>query len=155
MAELLAVVRLRGGVKARKEVVETLRMMGLTRVNHCVLLRKGGSEEGMLKKVKDMVTWGEVNKEVLVSLLRKRGRLKGELPLTEERLGEMGFSSLEELAEALLEGKVRMKDLPDLKKVFRLHPPRGGYRATKKPVGEGGDLGYRGEGINELLLRMM
>jgi large subunit ribosomal protein L30 len=155
VAELLAVVRLRGSIKARKEVVDTLRMMGLTRVNHCVLLSKGASEEGMLRKVKDMVTWGEVNKEVLVSLLRKRGRLKGDLPLTEERVRERGFSSLEELAEALLEGRVRMKDLPDLKKVFRLHPPRGGYRATKKPVGQGGDLGYRGEGINELLLRMI
>jgi len=42
----LAVVRLRGSIKARKEVVDTLRMMGLTRVNHCVLLSKGASEGG-------------------------------------------------------------------------------------------------------------
>ncbi len=155
MAELLAVVRLRGSIKARKEVVDTLRMMGLTRVNHCVLLRKGPSEEGMLRKVKDMVTWGEVNRETLIQLLRKRGRLRGELPLTEERVREMGFSSLEELADALLEGKVRVKDLPGMKKVFRLHPPRGGYRAIKKHLSQGGDLGYRGEGINELILRML
>ncbi len=155
MAELLAAVRLRGSVKARKEVVDTLRMMGLTRVNHCVLLRGGDPEKGMLKKVKDMVTWGEINRETLLSLLRKRGRLKGDLPLTDERVKAAGFSSLEEFADALLEGKAGVKDLPGFKKVFRLHPPRGGYRATKKPVGEGGDLGYRGEGINELILRMI
>jgi len=155
VAELLAVVRLRGNIKVRREMLDTLRMLGLTRVNHCVLLRGGDSEKGMLKKVKDMVTWGEINRETLLHLLKKRGRIRGELPLTEERVREWGFSSLEELADALLGGKVWVKDLPGLKKVFRLHPPRGGYRAIKKSVKEGGDLGYRGEAINELLMRMI
>ncbi|HNR25150.1 MAG TPA: 50S ribosomal protein L30, partial [Methanobacteriaceae archaeon] len=42
-----------------------------------------------------------------------------------------------------------------LKPVFRLHPPRKGYKDIKKAFNEGGTLGYRGEDINHLLKRMV
>jgi len=35
----------------------------------------------------------------------------------------------------------------------RLHPPRGGFKATKLQFPKG-DAGYRGEKINELILKM-
>ncbi|RLI23172.1 50S ribosomal protein L30, partial [Candidatus Bathyarchaeota archaeon] len=48
------------------------------------------------------------------------------------------------------------KDLPDIKPVFRLHPPRKGFKGKiKKSFKAGGASGYRGEAINELLERMI
>jgi large subunit ribosomal protein L30 len=40
--------------------------------------------------------------------------------------------------------------------VFRLHPPSKGFKGKiKRGYGSGGELGYRGEKINELLRRML
>lgn len=152
----LAVIRVRGGVNARADVKETMRMLGLTRVNHCVLIDGDPSHLGMLQKAKDMLTWGELKQDVLEKLLRKRGRLAGDERLTDEYIrSKTQFSSVGEFAAALCVGNAELNALPGLKKVFRLHPPRKGYRATKRPFRDMGDLGYRGERINELVLKMI
>jgi len=39
--------------------------------------------------------------------------------------------------------------------VFRLNPPKKGYKSIKKSYKEGGALGYRGEKINNLIQRMI
>jgi large subunit ribosomal protein L30 len=41
-----------------------------------------------------------------------------------------------------------------MKPLFRLHPPRKGYKGIRNSVKEGGSLGYRGEAINDLAKRM-
>ncbi len=105
----------------------------------------------MLQKAKDYITWGEVDPKVVELLLRKRGELVGKKKLDESLLKELGFSSFQELVTAVCEGKRP----PRLKKVFRLHPPRKGLKSIKRPFGHGGDLGYRGKAINDLLLRMI
>jgi large subunit ribosomal protein L30 len=148
----LAVVRLRGSVGKRREVLDTLRMLGLTRVNHCVLLGDTPSYRGMLQKVKDFVTWGEVEPSTVEVLLRKRGELEGGNTLTEESVKALGYQSISELARAMCEGKTRVEGL---KKVFRLHPPKKGLTSIKHSFANGGDLGYRGKAINDLLLRMV
>jgi len=156
MDGLLAVIRLRGIVGVPGDVEATLKMLRLHKVNHATLVEDTPSYRGMLLKASGYITYGEVNKETLTELLRKRGRLVGNKPVTDEYAKKLGFTGLEELAEALLEGRVKVKDLPGLKPVFRLHPPSGGFkRSVKKPIGAGGELGYRGAEINELLKKMM
>jgi len=113
------------------------------------------SIRGMLQKAKDYVTWGEIKPETMEVLLAKRGRLIGDRKIDDETLRAWGFGSFREIAEAICSGRISLSDLPGLKKVFRLHPPRKGYRSTKKSVSEGGSLGYRGEKINELVMRMV
>lgn len=148
-------VRVRGGIRGRKDVMDTLRMLGLTRINHCVLVDDTPSIRGMLQKGKDYITWGEVNPETVEHLLRKRARLVGDRRLEEKLLRMLGLGGFREFAEALCSGKAKLSDVPGLKKVFRLHPPRKGYRSTKKSFAQGGDLGYRGDRINELIMRMV
>ncbi len=89
----LAVVRVRGGIKAREDVVDTLRMLGLTRVNHCVVVDDPPPIRGMLQKAKDYITWGEIRPEVLEAMLRKRGRLVGARKIDEKVLAAWGFGS--------------------------------------------------------------
>ena len=152
---MLAVIRVRGLVKARKEVEETLNMLRLKHQNHCILLPERPEYLGMLKKVKDYVTWGRINKETLIKLLRERGRLEGNKKIEEKNLEEFTkFKSFEDLADALIKEKVEFKNFKKLKPVFRLNPPRHGYKSVRLPYPEG-DLGNRKEKINELIERMI
>ncbi|ASJ00120.1 50S ribosomal protein L30 [Thermococcus gorgonarius] len=152
----LALIRLRSGIRARGEVRDTLAMLRLHRINHLVIVDDTPSYRGMIQKVKDYITWGEIDKETLVKLLRKRGRLVGNKPITDEYVQEKLGMTLEEFAEKVINGEMKLRDLPNIKPVFRLHPPRGGLKGSKKrSFKEGGVLGYRGEKINELIERML
>ncbi|WP_297536047.1 50S ribosomal protein L30 [Thermococcus sp.] len=152
----LALIRLRSGIRAKGEVRDTLAMLRLHRINHLVIVDDTPSYRGMIQKVKDYITWGEIDKETLVKLLRKRGRLVGNKPITDEYVREKLGMSIEEFAEKVINGEMKLRDLPNIKPVFRLHPPRGGLKGSKKRTfKEGGALGYRGEKINELIERML
>lgn len=139
--KLIAVVRIRGAFTMRKETKDTLKMLRLNRKNHCVLVRGTDSIRGMLQKTKDYVTFGEISEETLKMMIAKRGRI-GSMKLTPEQA--------DVAAKELLSGG----KLKSIKPVFRLTPASGGFREVKQfyPRGE---LGYRGEKINELLEKMM
>ncbi|MBN1645040.1 uL30 family ribosomal protein [Candidatus Woesearchaeota archaeon] len=68
----IAVVRVRGLVKIRKDFVDTLRMLNLDKKNHCVIVENNSNNMGMIKKVKDFVAWGEVNEETIALLESKK-----------------------------------------------------------------------------------
>jgi len=152
----LAVVRIRGTVNVRKDVEDTLRMLNLQRNCHATLIDDRPSFLGMLRKAQSVLTWGEISKETITLLLRKRGRTIGNKKITDEYVKKIGYDSLEELAEAIYNLKVKLKDLPGVKPVFRLHPPKKGFKGTvKKSFSAGGELGYRGEAINDLIRKMI
>lgn len=161
----LAVIRLRGLADTSPEVEKTLDLLRLRRRNTCVIVEAKPSIMGMLNVVKDWVTWGEIDADTLAELLRRRGRLVGDKPLTDEWLSKYGWSSIEEFALAYVRGEVERLScgdveisgkapcIPKLKPFFRLRPPTGGFRSIKKPYNKGGDLGYRGPLINDLIMR--
>ncbi len=152
----LAVIRIRGTVDVPYDVEHTLKLLRLHKKHHCVIIDDRPDYLGMLNKVKDWVTWGEIDADTLAQLLRKRGRLRGNKPLTDDYIRKYGWDSIEEFAIAVIEGRASLKDIPNLKPVFRLAPPSGGFKGSiKKPFTVGGELGYRGPEINELLRRMM
>ena len=130
-------------------------MLRLMRNNHAVLIDDRPSFLGMIKTVQDYVTFGELSRESVVSLLRKKGRLAGNKKLTDEYAQKVGHKSLEDLADAIADCRVEYWKLRDIQPVFRLHPPTKGFKGKiKKGYGSGGELGYRGENINRLLSRM-
>lgn len=149
-------VRVRGTISAPLEVRETLKMLRLTRNNYAVLIDDRPSFLGMLKTAQNFITWGEASKETIKELIEKRGRLVGGKKITDEYLQKLGYKSLEELAEAILNCKVEYWKLPQIQPIFRLHPPTKGFKGKiKKGYSVGGELGYRGEKINELVKRMI
>ncbi|MBD3228852.1 MAG: 50S ribosomal protein L30 [Candidatus Lokiarchaeota archaeon] len=153
----MILVRIRGKVKVRKKIEDTLNMLKLNRNNHAVLIRANESYLGMLQKVKDYITWGEIDKDTLTQLLRKKGMLEGRKKLTDEYLKKnTDFQSIEELSSAIFENKANIEDIYKVKPVFRLHPPKKGFRAKiKKGYSQGGALGNRKEEINDLIKRML
>jgi large subunit ribosomal protein L30 len=109
----------------------------------------------MLRKARNHLTWGEISKEGIELLLEKRGRLVGNKKLTEKYVQEIGYRSLSDLAEAIYKLRVEYDNLPDIKPVFRLRPPKKGFKGkVKRSYAAGGVTGYRGEAINELIKRM-
>ena len=149
-------VRVRGTTRASREARETLQMLHLTRNNHAVLIDDRPSFLGMLKAAQNFVTWGEVTKEVAYALISNKGRVVGNKKLTDEYAQKSGFKTLEELAEAIFTCHVEYWRLPNVQPVFKLHPPSKGFKGKiKKSYGMGGELGYRGEKINELVKRMV
>jgi large subunit ribosomal protein L30 len=139
---MYAIVRLRGGVNTRPEIKDTLSMLHLDRINHCVVVREDEHYRGMIQKVKDFVAWGEVDADTLVMLLEGRGRLSGNRRLTDAVVGQISpYRSIKELASAIHSGSANIKEF-GIKPIFRLHPPRKGHRGIKKSVKEGGELGY-------------
>lgn len=152
---MYAVIRIRGRTGIKKNLEDTLDLLNLTRISHATVIPETPSYKGMLQKAKDYITWGEISEETYKKLLQERGRLPGNKRVTDEYVKEnTDYNSVEELAVALFNEETTLKE-SGLKPIFRLNPPRKGYKSTKKPVHEGGDLGYRSDKINELLERMI
>ncbi|USH00731.1 50S ribosomal protein L30 [Thermococcus argininiproducens] len=151
----LALIRVRGRVNVKRPVKDTLGMLRLHKINHLVIIDETPAYTGMIQKVKDYITWGEITAETLAKLIEKRGRLSGNRRVTEEYVQEKLGMSIKEFAEKVITGEMKLSDLPGLKPVFRMHPPRGGFKSKKRTFKEGGALGYRGEAINELIERML
>lgn len=153
---MLAVIRIRGTTGIRPAAAKTAELMRLNRINHMVFVEDNEVNRGMLQRVKDYVTWGEVDDATVEMILRYRAQLKGHNPLMEEELKDIaGYETFKDLASAINRGKMKFKDIRDIVPVVRLNPPKGGYEAVRKPVGQGGSAGYRGKDINRLILAML
>ena len=152
----IAVVRVRGHARIRRDAVETMEMLRLNRVNHCVLLPANETTKGMLQVAKDFVTWGEVGHETVARMLFHKGEVQGGGRLTDSYVKENSdHASILSLAKAVEKGEARLSDVKGLKPVLRLPPPRGGYKGAKLSFVDGGALGYRGAEIEKLVDRML
>ena len=141
---MYAVIRIRGSVGLKKEIKDTFSMLRLHRKMHCVLLKETDNIKGMLKKVRNWITWGEIDDNVLRYLIEKRGRKSGNKRLKKEEVEEI-FNKIKE----------NEKVPKEMKPVFRLTPPSKGFKKSIKQHYPKGELGYRGKEINELLKRMI
>jgi len=111
---MIAAVLIRGYVRARKDVIETLKRLNLKRKFNLVILEERPEIVGMLKKVQHYVTYGKISEELRKELIQKYGE----------------------------------------QKVYRLKPPRGGFKRSIKLLRPLGELGPREE-MDSLIRRMM
>ncbi len=135
---LYAAVMVKGTVKITRNVLDTLEKLKLGRPNSCAVVPSDLVHKGMLKKVAEFATWGEVTEETLANLLQKRGRMA------------------EKDAKAAAKKAVKEGTLKGIapSTVFSLSPPSGGLRRVRLNYPRG-DTGYRGAEINKLVERMI
>jgi len=153
---VFAVVRVRGTINLKPDIKRTLQLLRLNRTNHCVLLEENNYSQGMLHIAKDYITWGEVDKNLLSNLILSRGKITGDKDLTEDYIkSATSHNNIEKLAQAIINNKFKYKDIPDVKPIFRLNPPKKGYEGIKRSFINKGALGYRGKEINKLISRMI
>ncbi len=141
-ASRVAVVLVRSWVGANPDSVKTLDLLRLRRKNYCVVVKATPQNMGMIKLVKDLVTYGEINDATFATLVEKRGE-DFKAPLQDKR--------------GMCKSKVLEFNGRKLKPYFRLNPPRKGFgrKGIKMPFSVGGALGYRGEKMNDLVQRML
>ncbi len=151
-----AVIRVRGHKKINKDIEETMCLLRLNRVNHCVIIPQNDVMKGMLQKAKDFITWGEVSDEMLAKMIISRGKLVGDKPIDDAYIGNNSkYGSIKEFAMSVVKDEIGYSELKDVKPIFRLHPPRKGWEGIKKDLKNHGSLGYRGDGINAVIEKML
>ena len=138
---MICIIRIRGDVKLDTDIRETFKRLRLGRKYSCVVINPTKEQSGMIKKLEDVVAFGEVKKEVFEKLIEARG----------QKIDKKKKIDVKIVMEGLEKGK-KYEDL-GLKPFFRLHPPRGGIKS--KVHFPKGVLGNNKEKINDLLLRML
>ncbi len=152
----VVIIRLRGVQNINPKTKDTLKYMRVNRVNHAVVLPGNATTKGMLQVAKDFITWGEVEAATLATVIKSRGRLVGDQPITDTHIAKgTPYKTIDALAAAIVKGEFSYKDVPEVKPIFRLHPAKKGIEGVKRSFQAGGALGYRGKDINELLGRMV
>ena len=139
----IAIIRVRGPVKVDIDIENTMLLLNLYTKNCCVVVEAKPNILNMIKKIKDYVTFGEINDETYKLILEKRG---------EEYKGR----------ETDKKGKIKYKKFivinsKKYKPFFRLNPPKKGFgrKGIKVDFKIGGALGDRKEKINDLIKRML
>ena len=155
--KLIAVIRIHGKTGLKKGIKDTMNMLKLYKKHTCVLVPNTKDSVGMITKVKEYVTWGEISESTLKRLMEKRGRLARKKPLSNDYVQEQLKISLDNFVKEIYTLKKSLKDLPGVKSFFKLSPPKGGFEhgGIKKQFASGGAVGYRKEKINELVERML
>jgi large subunit ribosomal protein L30 len=141
--ERYAIIRVRGLTGVRHDIDKTLKYLMLTKKNSCVVVPQNSIYYGMIKKVKDYVTWGEIDEETFKILIEKRSvEYHGKLTDDKKKITKNKHMKLGE--------KI-------IRKTFNLNSPKKGYgrKGIKTPFSSGGALDYRGIKINDLIKRMI
>jgi large subunit ribosomal protein L30 len=138
----VAIILVRGKVTFSQPVKDTLKMLNLPRKNSCTVVEDTPINRGMIKKVKDFTTYGEIDEETFKELVDKRGEESGNR--TSDSKNKYNYNFVE------INGK-------KYKSYFRLNPPRKGFgrKGIKIAFKIGGALGDRKEKINDLIKRML
>jgi len=138
---MIAIVRIKGQVGLNKKIVETLNRLRLRRKYSCVVLNPTKERLGMIKKVRNAIAFGEINKKTFEKLIELRG----------QKIDKTKEIDAKKIIEELEKNK-NYKEL-NLKPFFRLHPPRKGIKS--KVHFPKGILGDNKEKINDLIMRML
>ena len=139
---MIIAIRISGMVDIPKPAQEALFRLRLRRKYAAVILKPSNETLKLLKKLRNLIAYGDISKPMLAELIEKRGKpiKKGEEINPEKIILGLEKKNLKELG---------------IKPFFRLHPPRGGID-SKKHFGVGkGVLGDNKEKINDLVKRML
>lgn len=121
-----AVILVRGLCNLTHDKRIALKLLNLEKKNSCSVIADTPSNRGLLTKVKDYVTFGEIDDVTLKMMLEKRAEKNPEDPKKTKSFFRLNS------------------------------PRKGFERkGIKTPYSRGGVLGYRGDSINELLKRMI
>ncbi len=153
----IAIVRVRGDANLNPHVRKTMKLLKLYAKNTCIIVPNTEDFLGMIRRVKDFTTFGEISAETFLKLLQKRGRLAAGKPVTDDYLKQKLKLDMKQFTDEFFAFKQKLESIPGIKTFFRLHPPTGGFErgGIKKNYAEGGALGYRAKDINKLIERMI
>jgi len=139
---MILVIRISGQVGIPSKIREGLRRINLERKYAATLLHPKPENLKLLKRLRNYLAYGDVKKEVLIELIKKRAQPveKNKKIDAEKIAGDLEKKPLSKLG---------------LKPFFRLHPPRKGIDSKKHFGVNKGVLGDNKDKINDLVRRML
>ncbi|MBT5022113.1 50S ribosomal protein L30 [Candidatus Woesearchaeota archaeon] len=69
---MLAAIKIRGMIRANGDLKHAVDVLGLRKKNGCILQPNTPSVKGMMQKLKDFITFGEIDDATLKLLIEKR-----------------------------------------------------------------------------------
>jgi large subunit ribosomal protein L30 len=139
---MLIAIRISGQIEIPKKIQEALFRLRIRKKYTATLLQPTVENQKLLKKLRNYIAYGDIDKETLKLLIEKRAK-----PLPGKKLDvSKTLSDLE---------KKKITEL-DIKPFFGLHPAKGGidsklhFGTSKKAV-----LGDNKKSINDLVRRML
>lgn len=151
----LAVVLVRGLVNLSPDVRKTLELLRLHKKHACVVIDDNKVNRGMLQRVKDYVTFGEIDESTFKGMLDKRAEMYGKVKVSDSK----EKIDTAKLAKDYFAGEIKLRDFEEkgVKPFFRLSPPVKGFerKGIKVPYTRGGVLGNRGESMKDLIAKML
>lgn len=139
----IAIVQVRGLATVSNKVRTTMESLNLGSANNCVVVEDTPSNLGMIKVIKDFVTFGPISDDFFAKIVAARGR-EFLAPTTDRN-------------EKYSKGAYFEFNGKNYHKRFSLNPPSRGFerKGIKTPFTMGGALGNRGEAIEQLIERML
>ena len=145
------VVRVGGTVNVPSWADTTLQSLNLNKKFRATIVPEDPSFVGMLKRVKNYIAWCKADKETVKELIERRARKQGYKQIDSNDIKALGYKSVDDLADALANGKISLSKLDLIKPWFALAPPRGGFKRKTKRM-------YQNEGVmgeNQELLSLV
>jgi len=91
MENKIAVILIRGLKAANPGIVDTLKMLNLTRRNSCAVVNETKSMLGMINKVRNYATYGEIDEETLKLMKKKANAVCYRLNSPKKGYGRKGI----------------------------------------------------------------
>ena len=110
----LAIVRIKGPVRLRHDFKRTLELLKLDGRNACVIREDSPQMRAMLRKVRHLVTWGEVNEDALAKIEKRKDKRLAHiyhLPPPRKGFGRKGIKLPFTLGGAYGDRKDKINDL--------------------------------------------
>ena len=121
----LLVVRIRGTVNIPYWADLTLRNLNLEKKFSATIVPDSPVYIGMLRKIAEMIAWSKADSTIVKELFLKKARKIGSTPISDSDVPN-DYGNIEGLVTAIVEDKVKISELKNIKPFFRLNPPKGG-----------------------------
>lgn len=138
---MILAIRIVGQAALRRDIEETLKRLNIHRKLTATLIDANDKVmHGMMMSVRDFVAYQEVSDDVIKQLILKRGQTLDGHAIAEKDVAK--------IMEQIKKGEWKIK------RYFRLHPPRGGFKKSTKIAYPKGILGDNKD-IAKLVERML
>jgi len=169
------VVRMKGTVNVPYWARITLESLHLNKRFRATLIPENAQTLGMLRKIKEFVSWSNVDDIFVREFIEKRGRLSaaklltatnsvtatssdnGDGPInnTNTENKESQSIDLSKIVSTISQNELYLSKISGIKPWFALNPPKGGFkRKSKRSYSQNGILGENKELIS-IVKRMM
>ena len=164
------VVRMKGTVNVPYWARITLESLSLNKRFRATIIPENAQTLGMLRKIKEYVSWTSVDAEFIREFIEKRGRSSaskllsatagldnsnGQINNNNVENNDSQVADLSKIVSIISQNELYLSKISGIKPWFALNPPKGGFkRKSKRSYSQAGILGENKELVS-IVKRMM